>query len=191
MNNTFKRLVLVFVWAAGLLPLMSANAATGHADTAYLLHAGDKLQVSVWREDNLQRDLLVLPDGSISFPLVGRVEVAGLSTPAVEKAIAAKLGTYISDPVVTVTVTSIDGNRVFVIGKVNHPGSYILSGPLTVLQALSLAGGFTRFADEGDIKVLRHDGSVRFLHFDYGDLASGKDGKADIPLQAGDVVLVP
>jgi len=158
----------------------------------YQLHQGDKVLVSVWREDTLQREVIVLPDGSITFPLIGRVEVAGLSTPEVEKRITAKLKEYIPDPVVTVTIAGTDGNRAYVIGKVIRPGSLIINGPTTVLQAVSIVGGFDKFADEGGIKVIRSkaDGQEIFS-VRYKDIISGKDMSTNIQLKAGDTIVVP
>jgi polysaccharide export outer membrane protein len=177
--------------------LLSASMWSGMVVAAddpgmYKLHQGDTVSVSVWRQDTLQKQVIVLPDGSITFPLIGRVEVAGLSTPEVEQRITAKLKTYIPDPVVTVVVAGIDGNRAYVMGKVIHPGSLIISGPITVLQAISIVGGFDKFADEGGIKVIRaKPGGQEVLPVDYSRIISGKDMSTNIQLQAGDTVVVP
>lgn len=176
-----------------LLSCMTAAAASA-ADKAdiYQLRQGDTVLISVWREDTLQKQVIVLPDGSITFPLIGRIEVAGLSTPEVERRISAKLKEYLPDPVVTVMIAGIDGNRAYVMGKVIHPGSLIISGPTTVLQAISIAGGFDKFADEGGIKVIRSkpDGQEIFpVH--YKNIISGKDMSSNIQLKAGDTVVVP
>ena len=158
----------------------------------YHLRQGDTLLVSVWREDALQKQVIVLPDGSITLPLAGRVEVGGLSTPKVELLIAAKLKQYLPEPVVTVVIVGIDGNRAYVMGKVNKPGSLVISGPTTVLQAISIAGGFDKFADEGGIKVIRAkpDGQ-EILPVRYKDIISGKDMSTNIQLRAGDTIVVP
>jgi polysaccharide export outer membrane protein len=158
----------------------------------YLLRQGDSVMISVWREDALQKQVIVLPDGSITFPLVGRIEVAGLSTPEVERRITTKLKEYIPEPVVTVVIAGIEGNRAYVMGKVNSPGSLIINGPLTVLQAISIMGGFDKFADEGGIKVIRAKGDrqeVFAVH--YKDIISGRDMSSNIQLKAGDTIVVP
>lgn len=159
---------------------------------AYQLHQGDKLMISVWREDTLQKEVIVLPDGSVTFPLIGRVEVAGLSTPEVEQSITAKLKKYFPEPIVTVVIVGIDGNRAYVTGKVMHPGSLIINGPITVLQAISLMGGFDKFADESSIKVIRAkpDGQ-EILPVNYKDIISGKNESTNIQLKAGDTLVVP
>lgn len=179
-----------FMLSASIWPelVVAAEANSG----MYRLHEGDSVAVSVWREDALQKQVVVLPDGSITFPLVGRVDVAGLSTPEVEQRITTKLKAYIPDPVVTVVVATIDGNRAYVMGKVIHPGSLIISGPVTVLQAISIVGGFDKFADEGGIKVIRaKPGGQEVLPVDYSHIISGKDMSTNIQLQAGDTIVVP
>ena len=134
----------------------------------------------------------MLPDGSITVPLIGRVEVAGLTAPEVEQRITTKLKQYIPDPVVTVVITGIEGNRAFVIGKVMHPGSLIISGPITVLQAISLVGGFDKFADEGGIQVIRQKViGQEILPVHYKDIISGDDMSTNIQLKAGDTIVVP
>lgn len=162
------------------------------ADPAYHLNPGDTILVSVWREEALQKEVRVLPDGSITVPLGGRVEVGGLGTQEVEKRIAAKLKDHFPDPVVTVVVTNIEGNRVYVLGKVPKPGPVVMTGRVTVLQALSMAGGLDKFADEGSIKVVRPTNGVQtILPVGYKDLISGQDMKTNLLLQAGDTLIVP
>jgi polysaccharide export outer membrane protein len=158
----------------------------------YRLRQGDKVLISVWREETLQREVVVLPDGSVTFPLIGRVEVAGLSTPEVEQNITTKLKKYFPEPIVTVVIVGIDGNRAYVTGKVIHPGSLIINGPITVLQAISIVGGFDKFADESSIKVIRAkpDGQ-EILRVDYKDIISGKNISTNIQLKAGDTLVVP
>jgi polysaccharide export outer membrane protein len=170
---------------------VEAAAAADKVDI-YKLHQGDKVMISVWREDTLQREVVVLPDGSITFPLIGRVDVAGLSTPEVEQNITAKLKKYFPDPIVTVVISGIEGNRAYVMGKVMHPGSLTINGPITVLQAISIVGGFDKFADESSIKVIRAkpDGQ-EILPVDYKAIISGKNVSTNIQLKAGDTLVVP
>ena len=158
----------------------------------YQLHQGDRVLISVWREDTLQREVVVLPDGSITFPLIGRIDVAGLDTSEVERRITAKLKEYLPDPVVTVTIAATDGNRAYVMGKVIRPGYLIISGPISVLQAISSVGGFDRFADEGGIKVIRtKSNGQEIISVHYRDIISGKDMSTNILLKAGDTIVVP
>ena len=162
------------------------------AESAYQLNPGDTLLVSVWREDALHKEVRVLPDGSITFPLAGPVEVGGLSTPEVAKRIAAKLKAYLPDPIVTVVIIGIEGNRAYVLGKVPKPGAVLMSGPTTVLQALSMAGGLDKFADETAIKVVRlKGGDQEILPVNYRDLISGRNMVTNLLLKAGDTLVVP
>ena len=158
----------------------------------YRLRQGDMVLVSVWREETLQKQVIVLPDGSITLPLAGRIEVVGLSTPEVEQRVAAKLKKYLPEPVVTVVIGGIDGNRAYVMGKVMKPGSLIISGPVTVLQAISIVGGFDKFADEGGIKVIRaNPDGQKILSVRYKDIISGRDMSTNVQLKAGDTIVVP
>lgn len=173
-------------------PAEAAAAPTAPARKPYLLKEGDEIDVSVWQEDNLHKVLKVLPDGSINFPLVGRVVVAGLGAEDVDNLIAAKLKAFLSDPVVNIVISGINGNRVYVIGNVVKPGPVILDVPMTVLQVLSLAGGLGRFADENAIKVLRATASgEESLPVRYSDLMKARDLSSNILLRAGDTLLVP
>ncbi len=158
----------------------------------YRLHEGDMLQVSVWGEDTLQKEVRVLPDGSISFPLAGRVEVANLSTPEVEKQITEKLKTYLPDPQVTVVVSNIEGNRAYIAGKVLRPGAILITGPVTVLQAISMAGGLDKFADDGAVKIIRREGNKQnVLSVNYDKLIKGQSLESNVLLSSGDTVVVP
>ncbi len=171
---------------------MSLVATTAQAE-GYTLHQGDTLQVSVWGEDKLQSPSLVLPDGSITYPLAGNVQVVGLSAPEVEAQIAEKLKPYLPDPHVSVVVTKIDGNKAYVMGKVSKPGEIQLAGPMTVLQALSVAGGFEKFADKKGIKILRESGKGRKVIPvpNYEELINGKNLNGNYKLISGDTILVP
>lgn len=154
----------------------------------YQIRQGDVLDVSVWGDDTLNKVIRVLPDGSISFPLAGQIAVAGQSPAAVADTITANLKKYLPDPEVTVIVQSTEGNRIYILGKVNSPGSIPLQGPMTVLQALSVTGGFDRFADLDEIKILR---GQKTLDVHYKDLLQGKSLGSNYLLQADDTILVP
>lgn len=185
-----KHLFVLLAWLPSCC-LMGVAMAAENSDV-YQLRAGDAVLVSVWREDALQKEVRVLPDGSITFPLVGRVEVGGLSTPEVEQRVAAKLKQYIPEPTVSVVITGIEGNRAFVIGKVLKPGPMTMTGPTTVLQALSMAGGLDKFANEGAIKVIRtRTGVQEIMAVNYKDLINGNSMSTNYQLKVGDTVLVP
>lgn len=185
--SMFRRMILA------LLALSACGGALAQTDAAYRLRHGDALMVSVWRDEALRMEVRVLPDGSITFPLAGRVEVAGLTTPEAEARVAEKLKKYVPEAVVTVAITATDGHRVFVLGKVTTPGAITLVSPqTTVLQVLSQAGGLDRFADGNSIRVLRSTPQgTRVLPVRYDDLVKGNQLDTNVVLMPGDTVLVP
>jgi len=170
-----------------LLLLLALPVSLLQADS-YQIRQGDVLDVSVWGDETLKKVIRVLPDGSISFPLAGQISVAGHSSADVAAMITSNLKKYLPDPEVTVIVQSTDGNRIYILGKVNTPGSIPLQGPMTVLQALSISGGFDRFADLDEIKVLR---GKKTLDVNYPDLLQGQNLESNHVLQADDTILVP
>jgi len=162
------------------------------AGNGYLLQPGDVLTVSVWKETDLTGDLLVRPDGGITEPLAGEIEAAGHTVDEVRAAIEQRLRKYISSPAVTVNVKQTLGNQIFVIGKVNKPGQYLINRPVDVVQALSLAGGMTPFASVADILILRRHGEQQTeIPFRYNDVERGRHLQQNIVLQSGDTVVVP
>ena len=131
------------LFAIVLIALGQFASALAQQPADYRLRPGDQLEVSVWKEADLQRTVIIRPDGKFSFPLVGEVLASGKPVEAVRQEIDSKLRKYIPEPVVTVTVTGIEGNKVYVIGQVNKPGAYVMNPQIGVLQAISVAGGTT------------------------------------------------
>ena len=163
-----------------------------HTTPAYLIQPGDILTISVWKEKDLEADSLVLPDGTLSFPLVGDIRAAGRTVPQVRQEIVTRLAKYMPSPVVTVAIKQIQGNVIYVIGDVNKPGAFIANSYIDVMQALSLAGGMTPFASDNSIKILRRvNGTETAIPFKYGQVEDGEHLGQNIVLQAGDVVVVP
>jgi len=177
------------------LILIFASIAPGvAADSNYRLRAGDTLEILVWQEEGLERQVIVAPDGSISFPLAGHLRVRGRTASQVERALVSRLKKFITDPLVTVTVkqaveTEID---IFVLGQVKAAGKFTTDKPTTVMQALSLSGGLSEFAATRRIKILRktRSGEVS-MQFNYSDVQSGRDLSTNIYLRSGDTVVVP
>lgn len=185
--NPVAAMVLI---AAGFLAGTTASAQG--APTDYKLHAGDKIQVAVWKELELQRVIIVRPDGRFSFPLAGEVQAAGRSADDIRVEIEGRLQKYIPEPVVTVSVEEVAGNRAFVVGQVNRPGMFVMNPQFNVLQALALAGGATPFAKLDGIIILRGSGaSQTALPFRYSQVTEGKSLGQNIMLESGDVVVVP
>jgi polysaccharide export outer membrane protein len=190
-RKKMSRTILILVFLLGAC-LNIGHVFADDSSDIYRMHPGDLVLISVWREDTLVRQVVVLPDGSVTFPLIGRVEAAGLSAPELERNIALKLKKYLPDPVVTVVIVGIDGNRAYVTGKVMHPGPVVINGPLTVLQAISLAGGLAKFADASGIKVIRvRSGAQTAIPVNFGSIMSGDDLSTNIQLKAGDTIVVP
>jgi polysaccharide export outer membrane protein len=179
-------LTLCVISAAG------AEASDSSVLSGYRLQPGDVLQVVVWKETDLQSEVLIRPDGGISFALAGDVQAAGRTTDELRAELESRVRKLVPDAVVTVQVKAASGNRVFVIGKVNRPGDFALIRPIDVMQALSLAGGATPFADTNGIRVLHRDGSRQTaVRFRYREVARGRHLEQNIVLQSGDTVVVP
>jgi len=158
----------------------------------YRVQPGDTLSVSVWKEADLSGEVLVRPDGGLSFPLVGDVVASGKTIAALREEFTERLKRYIPNPVVTVAAKAIGGNHIYVVGKFLRPGEYPFGRPLDVMQALSLAGGTTSFAALNDIVILhRENGQLRSTPFHYGEVERGKGLKQNILLESGDTVVVP
>jgi polysaccharide export outer membrane protein len=180
--------------AAGAAEADAGKAAdhSGNSHDAYQLQPGDIIDVSVWKESDLQKEVLIRPDGGFTFPLAGEVDARGKSVENVRSILAERLQKYVPTPVVTVAVKSIGGNRVYVLGKVNHAGDFPLSNSLDVMQAISLAGGTTPYAAVNDIVILRRqNGRQQAFNFHYSDVARGRNLSQNIQLESGDTVVVP
>jgi len=190
----FKRLWQVCGPALVFSVLFTGVAhAAAAPDQAYLVQPGDTLAIAVWKEPDLNgAAVLVRPDGTFSFPLVGQGDARGKSVADLQLIVTERLKKYISDPVVTVSVAEIKGNKVYVIGQVTKPGEFIVNPRVDVMQALSMAAGTTPFASLNNIIILRRTGGTQTaLPFHYGDVAKGKDLQQNIELQSGDIVVVP
>lgn len=173
---------------------MSALSAPAVAQSGgYQLKPGDILNISVWKEEALQQETLVLPDGMISFPLAGHLSAAGKTPQEVEANLVERIKEFIPDPQITVTVKSTGGNKIYVVGQINKPGEFLVTHGIDVMQALSLAGGLTAFGDESDIRILRRgaNGQQQAIPFNYSAVKNGRDLQTNILLQSGDVVVVP
>lgn len=184
------------------LPLAIALLVTAQASIAadavpsrdpYRVSPGDVLQISVWKEEDLQRELLVNPDGHFAFPLAGDMLAEGKTVEEIRQALTEKLSRFIPEVVVTVAAVQLNGNKVYVIGQVNRPGEFVMNRATDVMQAISIAGGPTTFAGLDDIVILRRgeQGSQVAIPFRYGDVQKGQKLDQNIILRAGDTVVVP
>ena len=158
----------------------------------YIIGPADVLEIQVWREPNLSRTIPVRPDGKISLPLLNDVQAAGLSPLELKAKIEKGLAKFLEKPEVLVSVQEIKSKNIYILGKVNTPGQYPLQHGLTVIQALSLAGGFAEWADKKDIVILRHEnGKQKRIKFNYKRVSNGKDLEKNIVLRPGDTIIVP
>jgi polysaccharide biosynthesis/export protein len=162
---------------------------TGPAD--YVIGADDTLRIAVWNEPNLNATLPVRPDGKISLPLLDDVQAAGLTPMQLGASIKEKLKKYVADPRVTVVVTAMNSQRIFVTGEVTHTGPMALLPNMTMLQALSSAG-FTQFANVKSIYLLRtENGQQVKIPFNYKEVVKGRHPEQNIMLKPGDTIVVP
>ena len=182
------------VAAACVVCLACAWSAQAGSVSTFTLGAGDVLEVSVWGDESLTRpNVIVRPDGKISFPLVGDLQAAGKTVEQLRKEFETRISEYVSDAPVTIMLQQLGSAQVYIVGKVTRPGMYLMTGPITVLQALALAGGMTPYAESDDILVVRigDDGKQRYLPFNYVRAVSGDGLDENVMLKPGDTVLVP
>ncbi len=158
----------------------------------YRIRPGDKLFISVWKEEGLAQTVIVRPDGRITFPLAGEFAAAGKTIEALSGEIRDKLVRLIPEAQLTVDVAEIRGVRVYIIGQVQMPGQHLVNPTIDVMQALSMAGGLTAFASPNDVRILRRTANGQAaLPFDYGAVIRGRNLDQNIMLEDGDVVIVP
>ncbi|MGE0642136.1 MAG: polysaccharide biosynthesis/export family protein [Nitrospira sp.] len=190
-----SRLLLVAAlvgWVSGLIATMTPRVMASEIDPEYRVGAEDVMQISVWKDEQLTREVVVRPDGMFSFPLIGDVQAEERTVEQIRSDLVQRLAKYIPDANVSVAVTRVSSYKVYVVGRVNKPGEYVIGHYADVLQALSLAGGLTPFAAENDIKVMRRvRGEQQAIPFRYGDMRKGRALDQNIVLQRGDVVMVP
>jgi len=166
-----------------------AEAAPAAVDPrTYVIGTDDVLLIRVWREPEHSGLVTVRPDGKITLPLIGDIQAGGLTPEKLDAEVTRALSKYINDPDVIVSVQAVRSKRYYVTGEVNRPGAYPLAAPVTVLEALTLAGGFRDFANKKNITILR--GNQRFK-FNYNDVVKGKNPGQNITLQHGDYIIVP
>jgi polysaccharide export outer membrane protein len=161
-------------------------------DPSFVIGPEDVLGILFWREADVSGDVTVRPDGRVTLPLIGDITAAGVTPSALRDQIQAAFAKYLTDPNVTVVVRQINSRKVYITGEVIRPGAYPLTGPRTVMQLISLAGGVTQFAKSDSISILRPEqGKTRAFVFNYQDVAQGRNVQQNIQLQPGDTIVVP
>ena len=181
--------VMIFFVSLTLLVFCAIGLA---AEKVYHIGPGDVIEISVWKDPELSRNLVVPPDGIISFPLIGSINLSHLTVGELRKIVAQKLSEFIPDATVTVMLIEINSLKAYVIGKVNNPGEFTINLETNVMQVLSMAGGLNPFASKGSVNIIRQQGNrIMKIPFDYGRVEKGKNLEQNIILKAGDVVVVP
>jgi polysaccharide export outer membrane protein len=166
-----------------------AAARTTTPASGYMIGLGDVLRINVWKEPDLTLDVTVRLDGMITVPLIGDVQAAGRVPSQLAGTLVTELQRFIENPRVTVTVTQATSAKIYVVGQMVRPGEFPLSGHMTVLKALALAGGFKEFAKPESIVIVRED--QRVIPFNFKHVGEGKDMSQNVLLSAGDTIVVP
>lgn len=191
----FTVLLCCLVWSLSVYADNSSatnSTEIAPATSEYIIGKGDILQLSVWKDPELSRQVTVLPDGKISLPMVGHLVAAGKTLLQLEAEVTDGIKNYLPFPVLDISVVQANSMIIYVIGKVRAPGRFPVSSEVNVLQALSMAGGLDRFADEDDIKIYREkNGQTSILFFDYSQVIDGKQLEQNIRLRRGDVIVIP
>ncbi len=180
-------------WGNEGKPVQSEEQKTVAVQSAdYRIGPGDLLDISVWKDEALTRAVVVLPDGRITFPLIGDLTAGGKTVSELKHDLSERLTRFVPDLVLSVEVKQSNSLLVYIIGRVNNPGRHILNTRINVLQALAMAGGFNPYASRDRVKIFRQvDGKTTILPFHYNDVIDGERLFENIELQRGDVIVVP
>ncbi|MBA4369024.1 MAG: sugar transporter [Desulfobacterium sp.] len=198
MNHPIKTIIFL-LWISWIMFPAESNAATEYpagsgvtADPEYVIGHGDILNIDVWKDDALAKQVTVLPDGRIAFPLIGEITAGGKTVAQLRREIETGLKRFVPDPILNVEVEQVNSMLIYVIGKVNQPGRFILNTNIDILQALAMAGGLNPFAKQDSIKIFRKtDQETSMYHFNYDEVSEGKQLSQNILLKRGDVIVVP
>lgn len=176
---------------AALAVLLTCFTVSSSSADEYRIGPGDVLDISVWKNPDLTKQLAVLPDGMIHFPLLDGIKVEGMTVRDLKTVLVDSLKKYIPEPDIFVSVVQVNSLMIYVIGKVNHPGRFAINTNIDVLQALAVAGGLNPFAKEKEIAVFRKkDGQTEMFNFNYEEVSMGKNLEQNIVLRRGDVIVV-
>jgi polysaccharide export outer membrane protein len=203
-NKLLYRMPLVFCFILFLFQTVSCSKtgyqiidrddtmlAALHQNKPYVLGCGDTLKVTVWRHEETDTDAVIMPDGKISLPLVGEITAAGLTVDELKDELNRKYNEYITEPHITITIKETNSLKIYVLGEVKSPNEYKLNSYTDVLQAISMAGGFTIYANKSSIDIIRKEGDKKIkINFNYNEVLKGKNLNQNIPLKPGDVIVV-
>lgn len=190
--RSYPKVMLLIVLLGFIVSHGTAMAQAPAQGSSYKIGPNDILNIFVWKEADLTRDVTVMPDGKITYPLIGEITAQGQTASELKKVIADKLQNFVTAPEVTVIVKESRSQVVYTIGKVTRPGPYPLAPGMTVMQALSAAGGFAEWADTKNILIVRREGGKETeLRFNYKEFTSGEKFEQNILLKPGDTLVVP
>jgi len=160
-------------------------------DKEYVIGHGDILNITVWKDDALAKQVTVLPDDRIAFPLIGEITAGGKTVTQLRGEMESALKRFVPDPILSIEVAQVNSMLIYIIGKVNHPGRFVLNTNIDVMQALAMAGGLNPFAEKDSIKIFRkrHNQTVVY-DFNYDEASEGKQLSQNILLERGDVIVV-
>lgn len=185
-------LLMIVISAGGNYSYAEGKTIRISSGSTFYLGPGDVLEISVWKDEALTKQVVVRPDGMISFPLIGQIAAEGRTVEELQTEVQRRISRYVPDAPVTILVVEIGSPKIYVVGKVNKPGVYIMGHFLRVMQALAMAGGTTTFADRDDIMIIREEkGRQIIMKFNYDKVASGRDLHKNITLRPGDTIVVP
>jgi len=196
MNRNIVSAVIMAILLVTISPLQAADQPKAEMAVSpigdYVIGPGDVLDISVWNNEALTRAVTVLPDGKIHFPLIGEVVVGDKTLAVLEKELKEKINPFEPNPELSVMVNQVNSMLIYVIGKVNHPGRFVLNTNVNVLQALAMAGGLNAFAKRNKIKIFRETGGkTDMFPFEYDPVSEGENLEQNVRLERGDVVVVP
>ena len=192
MMRNFISAVIMAIVLTTALPLWAVDKESISNIDDYIVGPGDVLEISVWNNEALTKAVPVMPDGKIHFPLIGEIVVGSKTLSVIEKELKSKIGTFVPDPNLSVMVQQVNSMLIYVIGKVNHPGRFVLNVNVNVLQVLAMAGGLNAFAKRNKIKIFREtNDKTDIFQFEYDDVTEGKNLAQNIGLERGDVIVVP
>jgi polysaccharide export outer membrane protein len=175
-----------------MLSFWTGTASAESPKTAYIIGPGDVLDISVWKNEALTKLVTVLPDGRISFPLIGQMMAGNKTVAQLQQELEKKLTRFVPDVTLSLLVAQVNSAMIYVIGRVNNPGRFVVNSNVNVLQALSMAGGLNPFAKRGSIKIFREGQMKTHIYdFDYDEVSKGRNLEQNVMLQRGDVIVVP
>jgi polysaccharide biosynthesis/export protein len=193
MHKRFQLLIItLFISFFSLQTFAADTQQNTQAQSEYVIGPGDVLMVSIWKDESLTQEVIVLPDGTISFPLIGVIKAEDKTLAELKTEIEKRIKKYVPDPVLWITVRNMNSAYIYILGRVNNPGRFLLNSRVNVLQGLAIAGGLNPFADNNDIKIFRtEENGTKLIRFRYNDVIKGKNLEGNITLKRGDVIIVP